>query len=457
MSGLEARGQIQSAGYFPSVGKEVLSALVHLIGITIISGMLSRKLDWVTRRPYWPRLLVVFNLADSWAFIFTIAILVHGLGMELSITVCIMGILSCIIFYGTSKIFIYLLLAEKVYAVWATGPVKGRLHCKVYLACMAFISSYVGVVVVMIFERIAVSDERGTCYIGLRRVSSVLLLSYDVVVNVLLTSLFVWPLLRKKLTPALRQIAIRNLWAAGVSLSTSSVNTIVLTLMNGRQLAWVCLASCGIDVVINAMALTWVTSDFSSATEDDPKPFSDTLTGSAAICSVDMDAVPDFSTSPTESINTSHIPLSCFSGAPVDVISLPYARSPRDSACARMSPSLLPESMLHPYLYPTDAEESGECLGKGKGRDRSPEEGGAKHICSLACSPSSLASPPSVGLPLPPRWRRRGRSPVSRRDPHTEIMMSELGMGPSMRDDGQTFDHNTLRASSSETRTWLYA
>ncbi len=93
--------------------------------------------------------------------------------------------------------------AEKVYAVWATGPVKRRMHCKLYLACLALVSCYIGVAVVMILgtcmplvtveafvdprsrhgsERIALSDDRGTCYIGLRRVSSVLLLSYDLYV-----------------------------------------------------------------------------------------------------------------------------------------------------------------------------------------------------------------------------------------------------------------------------------
>ena len=40
--------------------------------------------------------------------------------------------------------------AEKVYAVWATGPVKGRLRCKVYLACLALVSCYVGVAILMI-------------------------------------------------------------------------------------------------------------------------------------------------------------------------------------------------------------------------------------------------------------------------------------------------------------------
>ncbi len=232
--------------------------------------------------------------------------------------------------------------------------------------------------------------------------------------------------------------------ASGVALSTSTVNTLILTAMSGTQLAWVCLASCGVDVsvthvlpalrarhltscrpviqvVINAITLTWVTSDFSHTSydsEDDPKPFSDTLTGSAAIWTVGTDADPGLTTSPTESTGTTNIPLSCFSGAPVDVVNFPYARSPRDSACARMSPSLLPESMLHTYPYPLrDVEEGGVCPDKGKGRD----EDGNKHICSPACSLSSLGTPPA-SLPLPPRWRRRSAtSPMSRRDQHAEV------------------------------------
>ena len=177
-----------------------------------------------------------------------------------------------------------------------------------------------------------------------------------------------------------------------------------------------------VQVVINAITLVWVTSDFCPSKNDsegDPKSFSDTLTGSAAICTADTEAVPGLSTSPTESIGTSNVPLSSFAGATVDVVNFPYAR---DSA--RMSPSLLPESMLYPYRQ-TTVEEGGVCLDKGKGRDDSEGYGneGTRHICSPACSLSSLGAPPT-SLPLPPRWRRRSAiSPVSRRDQHTEVRL----------------------------------
>ena len=89
--------------------------------------------------------------------------------MELSGTVCMMGILNCIIFYASSKVIIYLFLgmwpqdvcslavapltiqisAEKVYVVWNVR--RRRLHSKVYIACLAVIGVYVGVIVFLIF------------------------------------------------------------------------------------------------------------------------------------------------------------------------------------------------------------------------------------------------------------------------------------------------------------------
>ena len=44
------------------------------------------------------------------------------------------------------------------------------------------------------------------------------------------------------------RIAVRTLWSALIGLTTSCVNILVLTLMHGRQLGWVYLVSCGVDV-----------------------------------------------------------------------------------------------------------------------------------------------------------------------------------------------------------------
>jgi hypothetical protein len=41
--------------------------------------------------------------------------------------------------------------------------------------------------------------------------------------------------------------------AAIVALVTSAINVCVLTALHGQELGWVCLASCGADVAVNAM------------------------------------------------------------------------------------------------------------------------------------------------------------------------------------------------------------
>lgn len=90
-------------------------------------------------------------------------------------------------------------------------------------------------------------------------------------VNVFLTVLFLWPLARSTVTnPFLKRVALRTLFASIIALTTSAVrriqlsdaahananlnlccmqvNILVLTLMHGRQLGWICLGSCGLDV-----------------------------------------------------------------------------------------------------------------------------------------------------------------------------------------------------------------
>ncbi|KDQ49658.1 hypothetical protein JAAARDRAFT_617886 [Jaapia argillacea MUCL 33604] len=73
--------------------------------------------------------------------------------------------------------------------------------------------------------------------------------------------MFLYPIFRVKFANAtVQKVASRTLVAAVMALITSSINLLVLTLMHGRQLGWVCLGSCGTDVVLNALVLFWVTS-----------------------------------------------------------------------------------------------------------------------------------------------------------------------------------------------------
>lgn len=129
----------------------------------------------------------------------------------------------------------------------------------------------------------------------------------DSYVNIFLTCLFLWPLVRTgRIRPMLRRVAIRTLMlvfrltltrlyihqyarqlSSGsiVALTTSTVNVLMLTLRDGKELGWVCVGSCGADVslsrmglflcslfllrfsqiICNALALFWVTAGSGSS------------------------------------------------------------------------------------------------------------------------------------------------------------------------------------------------
>jgi len=132
----------------------------------------------------------------------------------------------------------------------------------VYIACAIVLLGYVGIVGVLFYGRISyfIGDEH-LCYIGLKKSASIALLTYDFFINAFLTGLFLWPVTRSSfLNVRVKRLAVRTLWSALIALTTSCVNILVLTLMHGRQLGWVCLGSCGTDVIVNALVIFWVTS-----------------------------------------------------------------------------------------------------------------------------------------------------------------------------------------------------
>ncbi|KAJ6531700.1 hypothetical protein B0H10DRAFT_2149975 [Mycena sp. CBHHK59/15] len=245
---------------FPSVGLQVLSALVHFLGITILTFFFSQRVSRQgLSRLTWPRVCILLIFIDSYLFILSSGILIFGLGLQMNSTSCAAGIYLCVLFYSTSKILIYAFLTEKVYIVWDNGI--RRLRSPVYLVCMTTIFLYSGIIVGMIFGRIEeFRAGDGACVIGLKVAASLSLLSYDLYINILLTSLFLWPLFHSQhANIRLKRMAMRTL-SLRAALTTSTVNIAVLTIMKGRQLGWVCLASCEADVIFNAVALFWVTT-----------------------------------------------------------------------------------------------------------------------------------------------------------------------------------------------------
>ncbi|TCD62027.1 hypothetical protein EIP91_007545 [Steccherinum ochraceum] len=253
---------------FSSVGMQALSEVLSLLGITLLSHYISRRVRLVDisswrglKQVSFPRLLTVATFCDSWAFLFTTSILVHGLGLELNLAVCTAAVFSCIGFYATSKLFIFLYLAEKVHIVWSPTQSKSRIKSPVYILCMVMVMAYISIGLHCIWERTAyLRDDDGVCMIGLRTVGSLLLLSFDIFINVVLLLMFLYPLIRARVRSIyLRKIAWRAVIATFLMLGSSAANLSILTVLDGREVGWVCLASCGADVVVNASVLFWAT------------------------------------------------------------------------------------------------------------------------------------------------------------------------------------------------------
>ncbi|CAE6518330.1 unnamed protein product [Rhizoctonia solani] len=208
-------------------------------------------------------------------------VLVLGTGLSMDEMSCSLGIYACIALYVLSKILTYGFLIEKVHVVWG-GAHQPRLKSPIYRICLITVTPYAVVIVLMLLGRIAFIRSDGACVIGLKRLASLTLLVYDLYINIFLTGLFIWPLARSKLiNPRLKSVAMRTLVAAFAALTTSTLNIAILTVMDGRQLGWVCLGSCGTDVTINAIVLFWVTSPTASGavTHSGPQPTHGTSIG----------------------------------------------------------------------------------------------------------------------------------------------------------------------------------
>lgn len=270
---------------FPSVGVQLLSCLVFFIGVATLTHCLSRRTltedltTWksVVRIP-WPRLCILLIFLDSWLFLFSSGVLTFGVGLETHARVCSTAIYICVFFYSTSKFLVYCFLIEKVHVVWSPSGGVRRLQSKIYILCAITVGLYTIAIAVMVIGSVTfLRGQDQVCIIGLKPFSSIFLLAYDLYITVFLTTLFLWPILRSSVpNPRIKMVAIRTLIASMVALTTSIVNMAVLTSFDGHELGWVCLCSCGADVIFNASALFWVTSGSLSKINANPSPTSGT-------------------------------------------------------------------------------------------------------------------------------------------------------------------------------------
>ncbi|KAM3461596.1 hypothetical protein NHJ6243_004831 [Beauveria neobassiana] len=268
---------------------QVINVILSLAATNVLTHFMTQRLlvIKVWRRLPFVAWLVFAIYIDSYCFVFATAMLQHAFGVNRNVIICRGAILLCLVCYVTTK-FIYLFLVEKAYVV--RGAVKRRLRSKLYIFnSFGMLGVYVVVVILNFIFRIA-RMENGQCIIGMQEISMIPLISFDAVVNVYLTILFLRPLMnlhsyksmpQTNVNARLRAVTFRTFVGSCCTLVSSIVyditkprkiqkltrlsNLSVLMALRGEP-AWICLMCCNCDILFSAIVIQWVTSNDNAGT-----------------------------------------------------------------------------------------------------------------------------------------------------------------------------------------------
>lgn len=177
---------------------------------------------------------------------------------------CSTAIFLCLACYLSTKLLIYFFLVEKAFVVW--GGRKSRLQSKLYIFNSFGMLSIFGIIGIFNFVYRITTLENGKCVIGMQRPVLIPLVSFDLAVNVYLTVLFLIPLRSSysfnmdKTTgnAKLRDLVVRTFIGAVTSTVTCLLNITIMMALDGEP-GWVCLMSCNIDLLFDAVIVQYVT------------------------------------------------------------------------------------------------------------------------------------------------------------------------------------------------------
>ncbi|GHJ89921.1 hypothetical protein NliqN6_6323 [Naganishia liquefaciens] len=251
---------------FPHQTAQAVCFAIFLLAFATISGMITRRtlalnfFSWKSwRKLSITKILSIWIFLDSWLFLVFAGMLLFGIGTSTNATSCLSGVIACITFYFISKILISFFLLERVHIVNNQDGTR-RLGSRAYKICLAAISLYVGYLILAAFGRVAELDDMRSCHIGLKLWVTIPMIVYDVALNLLLTLCFLYPIRRETTYNfRLRKMAFRTVMASFASFGSSTINIALVAAWRGHQQGWFCLLACSLDVLVNAIAIYWVT------------------------------------------------------------------------------------------------------------------------------------------------------------------------------------------------------
>ncbi|KAF9169596.1 hypothetical protein BGX21_001142 [Mortierella sp. AD011] len=235
---------------------------LFLLCVSVMSLMIGRKSSVPISSLNYARCLVVALYITSWMFSFVAAILAQT--SDNNLVSCTVSNFVCIFLYAGSKIFIYLFMVERAHVVTDVGV--SRWNSRMFKFNIALLAPFSVIVAFVVKFRVSVIDDVGYCRIGLQTQASIPFITYDILINVWLTFLFMKALISStsKIQGAtgrkLRVVARRTLIGAIVSLILTTSNIASVVGFNGHERSSLCLALCTLDVTLNAVTIHWVTN-----------------------------------------------------------------------------------------------------------------------------------------------------------------------------------------------------
>ncbi|KXL46185.1 MAG: hypothetical protein FE78DRAFT_146676, partial [Acidomyces sp. 'richmondensis'] len=262
-------------------------------------------------RKYWTSLTFIRLLPYVLCFI--------GIAFDIagSITVALLGLhhataasckeamYICLAFYCSTKVCVELFLIERAHAV--RHKLKRRLHDPVWLAFMFILICGFGAIAILAFIAPVgvVNRGDGQCRIGLPRKAVMLLMTYDILMNIALTGVFIvllWPLLRfqrarsaaqnslkrtgdavgsmsgnpskssdtssepvveplifDRDTQQLKELVFKSVFGTIIMMTATIFNLVFLFRYDGQEHGWICFMCCLLDVTWTVSVIHFIT------------------------------------------------------------------------------------------------------------------------------------------------------------------------------------------------------
>ncbi|KAF2183583.1 hypothetical protein K469DRAFT_668256 [Zopfia rhizophila CBS 207.26] len=255
-------------------------SMLCMFWLAFIFGSRPKRLRLNNLTPInWIRLIIILLYVFAICFVSTAAILTSGLGLT-SKRDCFTAVFACLLFYFGNKMIMYMFLIERAHIIRA--PYERRINDKVWIARMFFLIVGFGAISVTAFmwPNAVVSPLDGKCRIGQPLKVTIPLLTYDIVVNVSLTVLFVhflYPFLAPKgnrislgqplsslkffsqrkspncssnqdpVTGRLRRLVVKTVIGGVLVMIPTVAKLTGVLITRGREQGWMCLTLCSLD------------------------------------------------------------------------------------------------------------------------------------------------------------------------------------------------------------------